>query len=204
MIEALISGLLLGFILMLSVGPAFFAVIDTSINKGFRTALFFIIGVSISDISYILLTNFGATELLTQKIKAVYFIGGIALIVIGIFMFAKKRKDEVEHIEIKKGDLVKSFIKGWIINTTAPGVILFWTAAALHLANEGYTIQQKLVFFVAAISVVTTADVGKAFTAQKLKDRWLNHSVIHWINKLSGVGMMLFGCFMLYKGFKTL
>jgi translation elongation factor EF-4 len=115
-----------------------------------------------------------------------------------------KQNDEVEHVEIKKGDLLKSFIKGWIINTTAPGVILFWTAAALHLANEGYTIRQKVVFFVASISVVSAADIGKAFTAQKLKDKWLNQNVIHWINKLSGVGMMLFGCFMLYKGFKTL
>jgi threonine/homoserine/homoserine lactone efflux protein len=203
MIEAIISGFLLGVILMLSVGPAFFAVIDTSINKGFKTALFFIIGVSVSDISYIVLSNIGATELLTQKIRAVYFVGGIGLALIGIYMFSKKRKDEVEHIEIKKGDLIKSFGKGWLINTTAPGVILFWTAAAIHLANEGYTIKQKFLFFTTSILVVVSADIGKAFTAQKLKERWLNHHVIHWINKLSGVGMFIFGCFMLYKGFKS-
>ena len=152
---------------------------------------------------YITLTNIGATELLTKKIKLVYFIGAAALTVIGILMIAKKQKDEVEHIEIKKGDLWKSFLKGFIINSTAPGVILFWSGAALHLANEGYSIKQKVGFFVAAIAVVTSADVGKAFTAQKLKDRWLNHHVIHWVNKLSGIGMLIFACFMLYKGLKS-
>ncbi len=204
MIEALLGGLFLGLGLMIMVGPAFFAVIDTSINKGFKTALFFIAGVSVSDVSYIVLSNIGATKLITQKTDAIYFIGGTALLIFGLVMFLKKRKDEIEHIEIKNGDRFKYFAKGWIINTTAPGVFFFWIGTAIGLSNKGYTVNQKIAFFTTAIVTVISSDIGKAFTAQKLKDRWLNHSVIHWINKLSGVGMMLFGCFMLYKGFKTL
>lgn len=202
MLEALLKGFLLGLVLMLSVGPAFFAVIDTSINKGFKTALYFTFGVWLSDITYICLTNLGATQLLTQRLTAVYFIGGGVLLTIGIVMFMKKQKDEVEHIEIKKGDLIKSFGKGWLINTTAPGVILFWAAAALHLQNEQYSLRQKIAFFVAAVSIVISTDIGKAYSAQKLKDQWLKPSVIHWVNKLSGVGMLIFGTYMIYKGFK--
>jgi threonine/homoserine/homoserine lactone efflux protein len=201
MIEALLKGFLLGLVLMLSVGPAFFAVIDTSINKGFKTALYFTFGVWLSDVTYILLTNLGATQLLTQRITAVYFVGGAVLIVIGILMFLKKQTDVVEHVEIKKGDLLKFFGKGWLINTTAPGVILFWAAAALHLQNEQYNLHQKIAFFAAAVSIVITTDIGKAFSARKLKDEWLEPSVIHLVNKLSGIGMIIFGAYMIFKGF---
>ncbi|MEN9523266.1 MAG: hypothetical protein RL065_1643 [Bacteroidota bacterium] len=202
MIEALLKGFLLGLVLMLSVGPAFFAVIDTSINKGFKTALYFTFGVWLSDITYIVLTNIGATQLLTQRITAVYFIGGAVLLTIGMIMFFKKQKDEVEHVEVKKGDLVKSFGKGWLINTTAPGVILFWAAAAVHVQNEEFAVNQKIAFFVAAVSIVVSTDIGKAYSAQKLKDQWLKPSVIHLVNKLSGIGMLIFGTYMIYKGFK--
>ncbi|MEY2830690.1 MAG: hypothetical protein RIQ33_2548 [Bacteroidota bacterium] len=202
MFEALLKGFLLGLVLMLSVGPAFFAVIDTSINKGFRTALYFTFGVWLSDITYICLTNLGATQFLTKRIEAVYFVGGAVLLLIGILMLLKKQKDEVEHIEIKKGDLVKSFGKGWLINTTAPGVILFWAAAAVHVQNEEFTVNQKIAFFGAAVLIVVSTDIGKAYSAQKLKDQWLKPSVIHLVNKLSGGGMLIFGAYMIYKGFK--
>ncbi len=204
MIEALLGGLFLGLGLMIMVGPAFFAVIDTSINKGFKTALFFIAGVSVSDVSYIVLSNIGATKLITQKTDAIYFIGGTALLIFGLVMFLKKRKDEIEHIEIKNGDRFKYFAKGWIINTTAPGVFFFWIGTAIGLSNKGYTVNQKIAFFTTAIVTVISSDIGKAFTAQKLKERWLNPYVIHWINKMSGIGMILFGFYMLYLGFKTL
>lgn len=202
MLEALLKGFLLGLVLMLSVGPAFFAVIDTSINKGFKTALFFTFGVWLSDITYICLTNLGATQFLTKRLEAVYFVGGAVLLVIGILMLMKKQKDEVEHIEIKKGDLVKSFGKGWLINTTAPGVILFWAAAAVHVQNEEFTMNQKIAFFGAAVLIVISTDIGKAYSAQKLKDQWLKPSVIHLVNKLSGGGMLIFGAYMIYRGFK--
>jgi threonine/homoserine/homoserine lactone efflux protein len=114
---------------------------------------------------------------------------------------AKKPKDEMQHIEVKKGDLTKAMLKGWLINSTAPGVILFWGAAALHLANEDYTVNQKLIFFTAAVTIVFAADIGKAFTAQKLKEQWLKPSVIHLINKLSGAGMIIFGVYMVLRGF---
>ena len=202
MLEALLKGFLLGLVLMLSVGPAFFAVIDTSINKGFRTALYFTFGVWLSDITYICLTNLGATQLLTQRITAVYLVGGVVLLIIGIIMLMKKQKDEVEHVEVKKGDLVKSFGEGWLINTTAPGVILFWAAAAVHVQNEEFTVNQKFAFFGAAVLIVVSTDIGKAYSAQKLKDQWLKPSVIHLVNKLSGIGMLIFGAYMIYKGFK--
>lgn len=202
MLEALLKGLFLGLFLMLSVGPAFFAVIDTSITKGFKTALFFTFGVWLSDITYICLTNLGATQFLTERLEIVNFVGGAVLLVIGILMLMKKQKDEVEHIEIKKGDLVKSFGKGWFINTTAPGVILFWAAAAVQVQKEKFTVNQKIAFFGAAVLIVISTDIGKAYSAQKLKDQWLKPSVINLINKLSGGGMLIFGAYMIYKGFK--
>jgi threonine/homoserine/homoserine lactone efflux protein len=81
-------------------------------------------------------------------------------------------------------------------------VILFWAAAAVHVQNEEFTMNQKIAFFGAAVLIVISTDIGKAYSAQKLKDQWLKPSVIHLVNKLSGGGMLIFGAYMIYRGFK--
>ncbi len=201
MISAFWQGILLGLVLIVSVGPVFFAVIDASINKGFRTALFFLAGVSLSDIGYILLTNLGAAQLLSKRITEVYFIGGGILCIFGILLLLKKKNEEVHHLEITNATRWKYFARGWLINTTAPGVFLFWAATASFLANEGFLKSEKISFFSGTLLVVSSADLAKAYLAQKLK-QYFNAEIILCVNRLSGVGMIIFGIIMIYKGFR--
>ena len=57
MIEALIKGLTFGLLLSISVGPVLFTIIKQSLNNGYRGGLAFIIGVSASDVSLVLVSN---------------------------------------------------------------------------------------------------------------------------------------------------
>ena len=57
MFEAIVSGLTLGLILSISVGPVIFAIIRQSLSNGHMGGYAFIAGVSASDISIVLVCN---------------------------------------------------------------------------------------------------------------------------------------------------
>src|SRR5574337_620843 len=92
-IEAIGKGLAMGLLLALSVGPVIFTVIKQSINNGREGGFSFIIGVWISDIILIILSNL-FSELLTRLLdfKAIIGVGGSALLIaMGVYYWFFKR-----------------------------------------------------------------------------------------------------------------
>ena len=93
MIEAIVSGLLLGLALVFSVGPVIFTVIKLRINYGILSAFYFIVGVWVSDILWVVTANFFSGflgDLLIYK-NWIGLLGGTFLFSIGIyFLFFKK------------------------------------------------------------------------------------------------------------------
>ncbi len=68
MIEALLKGLALGFILALSVGPVIFTIIKQSIYNGHEGGFAFVAGVWVSDIILVVVSN-GFTELVKELLE---------------------------------------------------------------------------------------------------------------------------------------
>ena len=67
MTEAIIAGLLLGLALVFSVGPVIFTILKLRINYGLSSAFYFIAGVWLSDILWVVTANiFGS---LLQSLK---------------------------------------------------------------------------------------------------------------------------------------
>ena len=65
MIETIWKGVALGLFLSIAVGPVLFSIIKQSINNGVKGGLAFVIGVSLSDVSLVVASNF-FTELFTN------------------------------------------------------------------------------------------------------------------------------------------
>ena len=129
MTDAIISGLLLGLALVFSVGPVIFTIIKLRINYGVASAFYFIAGVWLSDITWVMTANlFGGLlgELIEYK-KMIGLLGGSFLISLGIYyLFIKKyhSKDELDKgVKIGGTTHAKLFITGFLINTLNPGVI---------------------------------------------------------------------------------
>ena len=91
--QAVISGLSLGFILALSVGPVIFTIIKQSLNNGHAGGFSFVAGVWLSDILMVVISNVFSElmqSLLAYK-TAIGIIGSIFLIGMGvIYIFFKK------------------------------------------------------------------------------------------------------------------
>ena len=201
MIEALLKGLTLGLLLSISVGPVIFSIIKQSLNNGHRGGLAFIIGVSISDIALVLVSNV-FTELFTsinEHRQIIGIVGSLFLIGVGVyFLFFKKVKvDEggKQVFKFRKRDYIKIVVSGFLMNTLNPAVFIFWlstsTAFIIHSINE------RLTIFITCLVFVFTADFAKVMLAHKIRSRLTVHN-IHIINRVNGIILIGFGLVLIW------
>ena len=59
----ILNGIIFGFILSFLLGPAFFILIETSIKKGFKAAIFLNLGIILSDAIYLFASIFVAEKI---------------------------------------------------------------------------------------------------------------------------------------------
>ncbi|TMI81868.1 MAG: lysine transporter LysE [Bacteroidetes bacterium] len=197
MIEALLKGITLGLLLSISVGPVMFSIIKQSLNNGHTGGLAFIIGVSASDITMVLVSNV-FTELfamLSSHKKEIGIAGSIFLISVGIyFLFFKKIKVNEEgqqvFMQFRRRDYARLAFSGYLMNTLNPAVFLFWFTASTTFIN--HTLQQKLVLFLACLAIVFSTDIAKVMLAGKIRKKLTPHN-IHIINRVNGIILIGFG-----------
>lgn len=196
--EAVLSGLTLGCILAISVGPVIFEVIKQSLNNGRQGGFSFIAGVWMSDILLVFVSN-AFSEIVTNLMQYRYMLGIVGsffLIVLGVFyVFFKKIKlhgsSENTISRFRKRDVLKIFTSGFLINTLNPNVFLFWLGTATTLAGK-FDFNQRIVIFSACLALNFAADILKVLMAGKLRNKLTIHTIAT-INKISGTILIGFG-----------
>ena len=196
MTDAILSGLLLGFALVFSVGPVIFTLIKLRINYGVVSAFYFVAGVWLSDIIWVLAANLfsGLLRTLNANKSLIGVFGGIFLIALGIFyLFFKKyhTKEEMDKgVKIAGTTHLRLFITGFLINTLNPGVIALWFAVATKSLTDSFN--ERLVIFTTCLLVNMGADLAKINLAGRLRKKLTDHTIVI-INKISGLMFLLFG-----------
>ncbi len=196
MTEAIVSGLLLGLALVFSVGPVIFTILKLRINYGISSAFYFIAGVWLSDLLWVLTANLFGTLLqsLTVYKLEIGTGGGIFLISLGLYyLFFKKYHSKAEldeGVKIGNATHARLFITGFLINTLNPGVIALWLAAATKSLSN--TLEEKIVTFSICLAMNISADFFKIELAGKLRKK-LNDKTIVIVNRISGFMFLTFG-----------
>ena len=203
MMESVLKGLALGFVLALSVGPIIFTIIKQSLNNGHKGGFSFVAGVWVSDILLVVLSN-TVTALVSEALehtRVIAFGGSIFLIFMGVyFVFFKKvslGKDPAGNdARFRKRDMARVFASGFIINTLNPGVIFFWLGNATVLSLT-HTLRERIIIFSVCLLVNMSADVGKVMMAGKLRNK-LTLKTLSIINRISGTILIGFGIALLW------
>lgn len=196
MIEAIISGFILGLALVFSVGPVIFTILKLRINYGIASAFYFIAGVWFSDFLWVVLANYFGS--LLENLKAhklqIGTIGGVFLVSLGIFyLFFKKyhSKEELDKgVKIASSTHARLLITGFLINTLNPGVIALWLAAATNSINN--SLQEKMATFSVCLAMNIGADFFKINLAGRLSAKLTDKNIVI-INKISGFMFLIFG-----------
>ncbi len=196
LISAMLKGLALGLMLSISVGPVIFSIIKQSINNGHKGGLAFIGGVSASDITIVVVSNFFTTmfENLLDYKTAIGVGGSVLLIALGVYVtFFKKIKvneSGVQVIKMETHQYVKIFLSGYFMNLLNPSVIGFWllTSTSLLVHPHDY----RIIVYITCLSIVAGFDILKVMLAGNIRQKLTTHN-IHIINRISGMILIGFG-----------
>jgi len=201
-IEAILKGLAMGLLLVISVGPVIFTVIKQSINNGRAGGFSFVIGVWVSDFLLVVLSNlFSELVSTVMDFKMQIGIAGSAFLMgMGIFyIFFKKVRIHPEDLAmppLKSSDHAKIVLQGFLLNTLNPAVIAFWLTAATAIAVS-HSVRDRIIIFATALILNMSADVVKVSLAGKLRKK-LTIKNIRLINKISGLILVVFGTVLLF------
>ncbi len=198
---AVAGGLGVGLFMAISVGPTLFAVIRYSLHNSYKAGLAFVLGVSASDILYVIVANLATPwlEALHRYEKPMAYVGGGLLAIIGLAGLIRKTApatDTPKTVPTLSGSqYARIWASGFLINTINPGVVVNWLAAVAFIANRGAGF--RTVFFTACLALVLGIDFGKVFLANRLR-RWLTPEHVRTLQKISalclfGAGLFLIG-----------
>lgn len=193
MINPILDGITMGFLLSLMVGPVFFMLITTSMENGFRFAAVLALGILVSDLVYVLITYFGVNFLAQYPLieKALGYVGGCILIGFGISFWRKKVIDRPNSGGLMTEKIKKrtAFAKGFGVNGVNPFVMLFWISiASLVSSKNDWDSGDRFFYYFGLLLTVFGIDLGKAFVAGKLA-HLMTPRLRGFLNK--GVGILI-------------
>ncbi|HNV29705.1 MAG TPA: LysE family transporter [Cyclobacteriaceae bacterium] len=196
--EIILNGLKLGIILAFLVGPVFFTIIQTSVEKGFWNGVIVSLGVSLSDILYVTVCYFGLVQFINEPGFRVYlaYAGGAILILFGLYhLFIKSRRNAHPSLDVaNEKKMYRYFIKGFIINGLSPMVLIFWIGTiSIASIDFGYSKGfEFFLFFGVVLGTVLATDILKAYLADKLR-RLVTQRLMKIMNVIVGICLIIFG-----------
>lgn len=201
MFEAILLGIGAGIISSFLTGPVFFAMIKTSIERGFMAGFSLAIGVIISDVILIALVLFGSQffDYKASFDKYVGSIGGIFLLAVGIYYLVSKMKVNYDSTTLQKISKRGYVLKGFLMCILTPSTLMFWIiVSGIISVKLNNMLNEKLVCFFIAMATQLSIDATKSFYSSKLRYK-IKEDALKTLNKIAGVIIILFAFWLIYK-----
>ena len=199
-----IDALVFGFILSFSFGPIFFILLETSITRGIKQAVFMDFGVIASDLIFFSLAYFGASKIATEENQpALFLLGGVILAVYSTISFANNavKKNNLAKAEaVKETNPFKYIIKGFLLNIINVSYLVVWAGVIVWFGPKVEMSPVKIwTFFFVSVGTYLVINVIKFFLSSRLKSKLTNH-VLFYIRQGLNVLILIFGVVLITKG----
>lgn len=186
----ILQGLITGILLTLSFGAGFFALVQTSITKGFKKGIMIALGAIISDLLFIGFALF-ATSFVNEELpryqETIRWIALITFLVLGTRTLLKSSKI-VSGTEQGNRPLYYYVTKGFLLNIVNPLVLLTWIGISIYLQSAlSYSLSQLVIFFASAMVSTFASQAGICLFSHKIK-RYLSEQFLHRMN--IGIGIL--------------
>lgn len=205
--DMLLGGIKLGLILSFMIGPIFFALVQTSVEEGFRAGAMVALGIWVSDASFVLAVYYGMSYL-AEVIKAPSFslilgVGGSILLacfgLATLLTIPKGLLTNTMPTYQRSSSYLSLFTKGFLINTVNPFTVFFWTSVmSTVVIKDGFDGTQASWFFGGVLGTIVVTDLLKVILAKKIRYS-LRPIHLLWLRRVSGSALIVFGIVLLVR-----
>jgi len=199
-----IEGILFGLMLAIMLGPIFIALTQTSLEKGARAGMLVALGVWISDLIIVFLA-YTFINSISDTIESDDFkfylglSGGIVLFFFGFIAFFKSVDLDVQQKKHSYKNLFGYWLKGFLVNTINPFTFIFWLGViSTYVIGRNISVTNTWIFLSTIIITIVITDALKVIGAKALRNV-LSKNHIRLFSKISGVGLMIFGVFLIIR-----
>lgn len=202
-LESSIAFFLAVFVFSITPGPGVFAIIARALMNGAPSCFFLSLGMTISDILYLVAACFGLAVIATQWSEVflvIRVLGAVYLFYLGWKMWTAPIKLGTEKVSTNAAGHLFSFLQGFLISASNPKVILFYIAflptfmdlAALSLPDIGLASLLTLISLMLGLSSI-------AWFASAARKFFESERAAKSINRGAGAIMISAGAFLLGK-----
>lgn len=204
-LSAFLYGLPVGFAFSFALGPVFFSLIKSSLEDGFKSAVYIAIGVVLADVVLLGIAYGGVEAFLPTGVDVAFWtqlFGGVLLIGIGIATIRKKSKPPAlgtEGFNNHSKLIVKNIARGFFLNILNPANFFEWVGAAGVLKSKyQFEVFENVSFFTGALLAVFFTELAVAYFASKLR-HILNERIMRIINLVTGSVFLGFGIWLIWE-----
>ena len=199
-----IDAVVFGFILSFSFGPIFFILLETSITRGIKQAVFMDFGVIVSDLLFFSLAYFGASKIATEENQpALFLLGGVILSVYSVISFinnAVKNKKIKKEKAVEETRLFKYVVKGFLLNIINISYLVIWAGVIVWFGPKVEMSPVKIwTFFFVSVATYLAVNVLKFLLSSRLKSK-LTDFVLFYIRQGLHILILIFGIVLIFKG----
>jgi|TARA_A100001015_G_scaffold309709_1_gene409665 threonine/homoserine/homoserine lactone efflux protein len=199
-----IDAVVFGFILSFSFGPIFFILLETSITRGIKQAVFMDFGVIVSDLLFFSLAYFGASKIATEENQpALFLLGGVILSVYSVISFinnAVKNKKIKKEKAVEETKLFKYVVKGFLLNSINISYLVIWAGVIVWFGPKVDMSPVKIwTFFFVSVATYLAVNVLKFLLSSRLKSK-LTDFVLFYIRQGLNILILIFGIVLVFKG----
>ena len=204
--NALYEGILLGLSLafIFGYGPAFFALLQTGMHRGFLAGTLLAFGIFLNDLIIVVLGLLGSVHVIkgSENYQLMGTIGGILLIIFGLYTLIRSEADPKTKENNTPDPHALIYVgKGFLLNLMNPFVWIFWFTVIVS-ATASYQAKtfELTLFFAGTLGIVLITDITKVFMASRLS-KVVTPGFLSIVNKIAGAALILFGIYMIVRGY---
>ncbi len=197
LIEILIKGFVLGFVLSIPLGPIGVICIQRTLSKGRWSGFISGLGASSADTLLAIIAGMGLSFIINfiKLYSDIFkFFGGIIVIIIGFQIFFKSPVRQFRNSKLKKSSLHTDYLSVLALTFSNPLAIFLFIAifAGLNIVDGNHDLFFNITIFTgiflgASTWWFTLTSFVNIYRAKfRLKNLW-------WLNKITGILIAVFG-----------
>jgi threonine/homoserine/homoserine lactone efflux protein len=188
----ILYGFLLGAALCLTFGTVFFALIQNSVDNGFRSGMKIVLGVITGDALFVAAALFGTSFLPPIKgFETIMALVGVVFLVAMGLVNIFKGTPRLAYPQTRFGNFIYYFTTGFFLNALNPVNFVSWVAIVAYIRGHlHYTVGQQYAFMIASLIGVFATESALAYYANRLK-RFFTPRVVTVFNRVTGVVFLI-------------